>query len=632
MMQEAEKEISRIVSIFKKDQSADGSWDYAFETGIKTDAFMIVLLSNLNMKDEKLIRSVSERIVSKQTQNGSWKLFEDQDDGDLSATIEAYYALLYAGFYKKNHPRMEAARIFILERGGINKAGLFTKILLAITGQYQWPALFPLPIEAILLPSHFPVNFYNFSIYGRANMVPILILGNKKFQMKNADAPNLSELLAGDRSTLWDPDGLYRSEEWRGIFSTISHGVKSLIGIPSQLKAIAYHKAEQYMLQRIEPDGTFYSYFSATFLMIYALLSMGYSKDHPFIDHAVRGLKSMACSIDGKIHMQYTTAHVWNTSLISYALQESGLTENSEVIQRANNFLLTKQHVKYGDWRVHNQDSEPGGWGFSNINTINPDVDDTTASLRAISVQLAGSPVYASAWKRGTRWTLSMQNDDGGWPAFEKNVDSGLVHLLPIDGAEYILSDASSADLTGRTLEFLGSGTNLSKQDEVIKKGIRWLIADQKKDGSWYGRWGICYIYGTWAALTGLASCQRIEEAAVQKGARWLKSIQNEDGGWGESCKSDMQKKYVPLGRSTVTQTGWAVDALISISEKSSAEIERGIQYLIQHAGRPVGWTGNYPKGQGMAGNFYIHYHSYDLIFPLLALSHYRKKFLSSLL
>lgn len=627
MRQAAEKEISRIISVLKKDQTSDGSWKYAFETGIKTDAFMIVLLSNLNLKDENLIHSVAERIASMQTENGSWKLFEDQKDGDLSATIEAYYALLCAGYYHKNHPKMTAARKYILARGGLNEAGLFTKILLAITGQYEWPALFPLPIEAILLPSHFPVNFYDFSIYGRANMVPILILGNRRFQLEDKKAPDLSDLSSGERSGRWDPKGLYRSGEWRGIFSIIEHGVKSLIGIPSQLRHLAYQKAEQYMLQRVEPDGTFYSYFSATFLMIYALLALGYSKDHPFIDHAIRGLKSMACTIDGKTHMQYTTAHIWNTSLISYALQEAGLSEKSEVIQKANSFLLTKQHTKYGDWRVHNKDAEPGGWGFSNINTINPDVDDTTASLRAISSQLTGSPFYERAWKRGTRWTISMQNDDGGWPAFEKNVDSRLIHLLPIEGAEFILSDASSADLTGRTLEFLGERTNMSVGDETIRKGINWLISNQKKDGSWYGRWGICYIYGTWAAITGLAACQVKQEEAVQKAVRWLKSIQNEDGGWGESCRSDSQKKYVPLGRSTVTQTAWAVDALISISDNSSAEIERGIQYLIQNAGRPAGWTGNYPKGQGMAGNFYIHYHSYDLIFPLLALSRYRRLF-----
>lgn len=199
--------------------------------------------------------------------------------------------------------------------------------------------------------------------------------------------------------------------------------------------------------------------------------------------------------------------------------------------------------------------------------------------------------------------------------------------MLPIDKAEFLLTDPSSADLTGRTLEFLCSYTNLSKNHEAIKNGMNWLLRNQEKDGSWYGRWGICYIYGTWAAITGLRSAAVGEtHHSVRAASVWLLSIQNPDGGWGESCKSDSKQSYIPLKASTLTHTAWAVDALIAVSDKPTKAINAGINYLLNHL-HHKDWTTDYPKGQGMAGDFYIHYHSYRFIFPLLALAHYQNKY-----
>ena len=222
---------------------------------------------------------------------------------------------------------------------------------------------------------------------------------------------------------------------------------------------------------------------------------------------------------------------------------------------------------------------------------------------------------------------MSMQNRDGGWPAFEKNVDNELLNLLPIEGGKFLLTDPSSADLTGRTLEFLGGYTNLPKNHDVMKRGVDWLVHNQEEDGSWYGRWGICYIYGTWAAITGLiAAGVSPESPTIQKAVNWLLAIQNHDGGWGESCKSDLASKYVPLGSSNITQTAWALDALIAVADKVTPEINAGISYLLETYNKDD-WTISYPVGQGMGGGFYIHYHSYQYIFPLLALAHYEKKF-----
>ena len=217
---------------------------------------------------------------------------------------------------------------------------------------------------------------------------------------------------------------------------------------------------------------------------------------------------------------------------------------------------------------------------------------------------------------------------DGGWPSFEKNTNNRLLQLFPIEGAEYLINDPSSADLTGRTLEFLGSYTNLTNNQTSVRSAINWLVKHQEMNGSWYGRWGICFIYGTWAAITGLSAGGVLPtNHSITKSIKWLNEIQNNDGGWGESCRSDREKKYIPLKTSTLTHTAWAVDALIASSEKPTHSIKNGVDYLLKNMDQND-WTTSYPKGQGMAGAFYIHYHSYQYIFPLLALSHFQNKYL----
>lgn len=621
-----------IIEKLRNDQLPDGSWNYPFETGLSTDCYMIILLRTLDIDDEKLIKELTERIVSKQEKNGAWKLFFDEGDGNISITVEACYALLYSGYYLEKDRQLIAARKFILANGGIDKAHMLTKFMLALTGQMKWPRFFPIPMEVILLPLSFPINFYSFSEYGRANLTPIMILADKKLQIRTKRSPNLASYLDVSRDNAPGCQSFehreLESEEWRSLHSFFTTSIKRLVGLPGHMHQQALVQARQYMLARIEQDGTFLGYFSSTFLMIFALLALGYSKKDPIITRAVAGLKSMKTEINGLPHMQYTTANVWNTSLINYALQEAGLSRNDSMVTRANLYLLKRQHYKYGDWVVHNPSAFPGGWGFQDVNTIHPDVDDTTASLRSIARGVKNNGSFRQAWERGVLWVLSMQNDDGGWPAFEKNTNSKLLQLLPIEKAEFILTDPSSADLTGRTLEFLGSYTNLSKHHPSIRKGVNWLLENQEKDGSWYGRWGICYLYGTWAAITGLRAVGVMPtHRSITTAIKWLTSIQNGDGGWGESCKSDIKDTYIPLEASTLTHTAWAVDALIAASDQPTNAINAGIDYLIENRDRND-WTTDYPKGQGMGGDFYIHYHSYRYLYPLLTLAHYKAKYM----
>ena len=611
------EEMNRIVDQFIRDQSDDGSWQYPFETGIGTDCHMIILLRTLEINDEAFIKELVERIAGKQQKDGSWGLFYDEGKGNLTSTVEAYYALLYSGYRDRDDPDIQAARRFILANGGATEVHMFFKVLLALTGQCEWPP-FPIKIEVLLIPDSFPINLFDFSMFGRTNIIPLLILANLGFSRRTLRSPDLSDLYLKKENRFFTED-----PEFRSVIHSIQKGVKGLKDYPGNLRELALNRAEQYMLDRIEPDGTLCNYFGSTSMMIFALLARGYSNTHPVITRALQGLNAMTCRIDGELHCQYSTATVWNTTLISYALQESGVPYSSNAVQKANRYILSRQHVKYGDWVIHEPNLLPGGWGFEDMNTIHPDIDDTTAALRAIRELAIERVDCRQAWDRGINWLISMQNNDGGWAAFEKNVNKKILNLLPIEGGKDLLIDPSTVDLTGRTLEFFGNYTHLDFHHPMVKRGIRWLLKNQESDGSWVGRWGV-YIYGTWAAVTGMVAVGiSPNHPAIQKAVNWLKAIQNQDGGWGESCKSDIENCYVPLGESTRTHTAWALDTLITAAAEVTPDIKRGAAFLVD--GKEKDWAKAYPKGRGMAGAFYINYHCYEYVFPLLALAHYQK-------
>jgi sporulenol synthase len=623
-MNQVQQAIQFLTKKIITNQSEDGSWRFCFESGVMTDAYTIIALRSLTMEDVPWVRALHQRIRSKQEPNGAWKVFPDEHEGNLSATVEAVFALLYSGYSHPSDPHIQHAIRFIETRGGITQIdSLLTKIILACCGQYPWSSFFPLPVELLLVPSASPVNFYDFSGYARVHLAPFMLLAEKRFIITNERTPNLSELLR-----IEPPMDVYRdpSKRLNSLWNEMNQFVEKLISTPEHIHHIALHKAEQYMLDRIETDGTLYSYASATILMIFALLSLGNDKQNPLVIRAFQGLKLLVCRTDGTIHIQNSTSTVWDTALVSHALQQTGLTAEHPAIRSAGRYLLSRQHTRLGDWSRLIRNPVPGGWGFSDINTLNPDVDDTTAALRAIRRLHIHNMDYHDAFNRGLQWILSMQNDDGGWPSFEKNTDNPILNLLPFNGADAAANDPSTADLTGRTLEFLGSDAGLTSGHLFIRRAVHWLHEHQEADGSWYGRWGICFIYGTWAALTGmLAVGENPKHPSIRRGVEWLLSVQNSDGGWGESCASDQMKRYIPLRQSTLSQTAWAVDALAAYYPKPNSAILNGIKYLINAMGQID--QENYPTGSGLPGHFYIRYHSYPYIWPLLALSHFKTKY-----
>lgn len=618
-------EIRRLGEVLSSQQGCDGAWRFCFESGPMTDAYMIILQHTLGMGASDLVTQLARRIASLQSTNGSWQLYADEaNEGNLSATIEAYYALLAAEFYPAGDEHLYLAKKFILAKGGLQKASITTRVILALTGQIPWKR-YSLPPEWMLLPAQLPLSFFDFVGYARVHIAPVLFSAGKQAQFQAHALPDITHLLAHPaRDNLQQNSAHTRPHPglaWK-------HGVPSaLTYFPAKVRKHALHRTEQFILARIESDGTLYSYASATFLMVLGFLSRGYPHDHPIIRNAVQGLKSLVYNNGTHAHLQNSTSTVWDTALLSYAMQAAGTPASNRVIQSSTHYLLSRQHQRLGDWRLHNRHGQIGGWGFSDINTMNPDVDDTAAALRAIWRTSKVSPLAHSAWTRGLGWLLSMQNADGGWSSFDKNRDQGILSAIDIDGAQTVLTDPSTPDLTGRTLEFLGNYAGYSTQHRSVARGVTWLLRHQRADGSWRGRWGICYLYGTWAALTGLLAVGvSATHPSILRAVQWLLNTQNLDGGWGESCTSEVHQTFVPVHSSTLSQTAWVVDALTTVFDTPIPAVQRGIAFLLEN-GRTVGFAATYPTGAGLPGGFNIHYHSYRYVWPLLALGHYHQKY-----
>lgn len=605
---EIESEIYKRCNELLSLQKTDGTWRFCFENSLITDAYMLILLRNIDYKNENLIKRIADRILSKQSQDGLWRVYPDEEPANLSATIQAYTALMYSKDHSQTEEQLQHAKQFIINNGGLKNADLLTKVFLAMNGLYHWPKLPIDPAILFSLPLTSPITRYDISSYARAHFAPVLLMIEGKKKITSSYTPDLSVLIG-------KPDQGTNIEDWINLFS--------LLNIRDSYMKTKKDNIMSYIQNHIEPDGTLLSYGLTTIFMVYGLLSEGFDQSSPIIQNALKGLMKMFYEVDGTLHLQNSPSTTWDTSLILYTLLEAGVPNTNAHILKGARFLLTQQQNKYGDWSVHNPDATPGGWGFSIGNTQHPDLDDTQVALRTIAQYCSIPTTYYSSYEKGLAWLLSMQNDDGGWAAFEKNTNRYLIGSLPIKHAKDALIDPSTPDITGRTLEFLGNHHGFDLSHLSIKKGVSWLLANQESDGSWYGRWGVCYLYGTWAAVTGLIACGvHPDVKEIQQAKNWLLSIQNEDGGWGESCKSNSKRKYVSLNKSTPSQTAWALNTLTAISDQPDLCMKRAVTWLLS---KQEG--ASYPTGAGLPDAFYIQYHSYDKIWPLLSLSHFYKKY-----
>jgi squalene-hopene/tetraprenyl-beta-curcumene cyclase len=617
-----EKALRNTTQLLLKTQYEEGYWWAELESNVSITCECIMLYHLLGCSDPERERGMVKYLLNQQRRNGSWGLYYG-DDGNLSTTIEAYFALKLAGEDPQSMPLLKA-RDYILGQGGIEASRVFTKIWLALFSQYDWDKVPSMPVELVLLPAHLHFNIYEFSSWARATVVPLSIVLNIRPKFNLPVEKCIPELyVTGSKAAAHKKFASYTHK----LFFLFDRIAKYIERNPlHSLRNRAIRAAETWILEHQEQSGDWGGIQPPMVYSILALRYLGYPLNHPAVVKGLRAIEDFCLEDEQGRRMQSCVSPVWDTALNALALLEAGLSPEDPALERAASWLVSQQIFSGGDWQVKNC-CTPGGWAFEFVNTQYPDVDDSAVVLstlhRLSSSHAAG---LECAMQKGMEWVLSMQSSSGGWAAFDRDNDMVILNRIPFadHGA---MVDYPTADVTGRVLEAMGY-LKFPRSHPRAVRGIQFLRDLQEPDGCWWGRWGVNYIYGTWGVLRGLISIGEDPQAPwIQAALKWLKEHQNEDGGWGETCASYTDSSLRGQGPSTPSQTAWALMGLMAGGEEKSLEVSRGIQYLLNTQKPDGSWEELYFTGTGFPEHFFIRYHNYRNCFPLMALGQYRRSF-----
>ncbi|WP_373527090.1 squalene--hopene cyclase [Nostoc sp.] len=606
-------------------QNPAGYWWAELESNVTITAEAVLLHKIWGTDHTRPLHKVVAYLRQEQRQHGGWELFYG-DGGELSTSVEAYMALKLLGV-PANDPAMIRAQVFILQRGGISKTRIFTKLHLALIGCYNWRGIPSLPAWVMLLPKAFPVNIYEMSSWARSSTVPLLIVCDRKPVFLTDPTINLDELyVEGVDQVCWE---LPQKGDWTDLFLTLDQGfklVESLNLVPFREEGIK--AAEKWILERQEATGDWGGIIPAMLNSMLALRCLGYDPSDPIVERGLQAIDNFAIETENSYRVQPCVSPVWDTAWVIRALIESGFAPNDPAVVKAGEWLLQKQILDYGDWAVKNRQGKPGAWAFEFDNRFYPDVDDSAVVVMALHLaKLPNEKLKQTAIARALNWIASMQCKPGGWAAFDLDNDQDWLNSIPYGDLKAMI-DPNTADVTARVLEMLGA-CNLSIDSDNLERSLTYLLREQETEGCWFGRWGVNYIYGTSGVLSALALIDpQRHKLSIERGTTWLVGCQNPDGGWGETCRSYNDPSLKGKGNSTASQTAWALIGLIAAGEatgKLALEvIERGIDYLVTTQQPDGTWFEADFTGTGFPNHFYLKYHMYQQYFPLIALGRYQ--------
>lgn len=631
-------------------QHPDGYWWGELESNSTMEAEYLLLTHFLGIGDDDTWKKLTNHLLSQQRDDGTWGQFYGSP-GDLSTSIECYFALKLAGM-SPDEPSMQKARDFIVSKGGVPRARIFTKIWLSLFNQFDWKGVPVMPAEIIRLPKWFPITIYDFSSWARATIVPLLIILDRKPVTPVPESAQIDELYPQPHSrTDYSIKRPNRLIGWETFFYAGDQVLRHLERLPwNPTRGQAVKRAEQWILDRQEADGSWGGIQPPWVYSLMALHALGYPVDHPVMQKGIEGFRSFSIEEGDRLRVQACVSPLWDTCLTMIALLDAGVDPDHPALAQAGGWLVEQQILTGGDWQVKAKDVPPGGWAFEFHNDTYPDLDDTSEIVMALDrLVLPSNGPKSLAIQRAVDWLLGMQSANGGWAAFDKDNTKSLIAKLPfLDFGETI--DPPSVDVTAHILEMMGQ-LGYSASHPAVVRGLDYIYREQEEDGPWFGRWGVNYVYGSGAVLPAFKALGLdMRSESVRRAVNWLLDHQNDDGGWGESCVSYVDPAYRGKGPSTASQTAWALLALIAADEVHDSAVQAGLDYLTRTQLDDGSWDEPYFTGTGFPGygigqrvsnlgaedgdrssghelpaGFMINYHMYRNCWPLMALGRSRR-------
>ncbi len=623
-------------------QHPDGYWCGELEADSMLESDYIFVHTLLGTGDRGRMERAVNEILRQQNEDGGWSIYPN-GPSNISLGVKAYFALKLMG-RPVDDPVLVKARKWILANGGVTEVNTFTKIYLCFMGQYEYDAVPAVPPELVLFPKWFYFNIYEISAWSRAIVVPLSIAYAKKPFKKITKEQGIDELFVGGRENAnlhlkWDKKKIFG---WRNIFlaaDRIAHWAERVHIRP--LRTIALKKAEKWMLERFEKSDGLGAIYPAMLNALIALACLGYTPDDPQFIRAMDEFEKLGIdNPDGEpdyptptFRMQPCSSPVWDTAQAVYALGEAGIEKTDPRMIKAADWLMSKEVRTKGDWSMSLPNVQPGGWYFEFNNEFYPDVDDSAQVLLALNcVSHPRERNQIDVSQRALDWIFAMQCKNGGWASFDKDNTKMIFEYIPFADHNAML-DPPTVDITGRILEMLAN-YGYTRRDKRVEKAIQFVLKEQESDGSWFGRWGVNYLYGTFLVLRGLeAMGVWNHEPAIQQAAEWIRMVQNADGGWGETCTSYDNPNLRGIGPSTPSQTAWALLGLLAAGDTRSDSVAKGIRWLVTKQLENGSWDESAADrnseavytGTGFPRVFYLAYHLYRDYFPLLALTTYKR-------